>query len=403
MPTPSTEPALGVDFGTYDSKAVLAVDGRLRLIVDDGRAHVPSVVVVPAQGPFQVGSSGPARAFSDPERTITSIKRLLGRPFSDPQVRVFDQGVGYRIVAGPDDQVLLRVKGNDYSPLQMVAAILTRLRELAEASVGVPITRATMSVPVDTAPGYTPALARAAQLAGFKTVRFVHEPVAAAWGARLGRATQDRRVLVCDFGGGTFDCSLLVQSRDQLTVVGAAGDPFLGGDDFDSTLAEAVAGQLFRSHRVDLHRDTVRWAELVLRSELAKRKLSADAETLLEMPAAYSKDGVSCDLSVRLSRPAVEAHWQPLVDRAIEATTRALEAARWPVQMLDEFLLVGGTSLVPMVRREFTRRLSKQPAALASSDVVVATGLALMDQAVLRADSPGEGPRPAPVTYRISG
>jgi len=283
-------------------------------------------------------------------------------------------------VAGPGDSLLVRVKDVDYAPVQIAAAVLAHLRALAEARVGAAITRATLSVPVDTAPGYPDALRRAAELAGFTSTRMVYEPVAAAWGARLPPAAQPRRVLVCDFGGGTFDCSLLMQRPDRLQVVGAAGEPLLGGDDFDSALAEAVAGQVFRNERVDLHRDSVNWSALVRACEAAKRRLSAEPAALLHLPGAYVKDGVARDLHVQLQRAATEPYWQPLVDRAIEATARALAAAQWPAQILDELLLVGGTNLMPLVRREFTRRLSKQPTAVVSSDVVVAAGLALMGQ-----------------------
>jgi len=372
------EPALGIDFGTCDSKAAILVDGRISLIVDEGRTHVSSSVYVPERGDLQVGSRRAEGVRRDPERLVSSIKRILGRPFSDPEVRTFDQGVGYRLVEGPGDSVLVRVKDVDYAPLQIVAALLAHLRQLAEARVGAAITRATMSVPVDTAPGYPDALRKAAELAGFVAARLVYEPVAAAWGARLPPATQPRRVLVCDFGGGTFDCSLLMQRPDRLQVVGAAGEPLLGGDDFDSALAEAVAGQVFRSERVDLHRDQVLWSELVRHCEAAKRRLSSEPSALLQLPGAYVKDGVARDLELTLARAATEPYWQPLVDRAMEATARALAAAHWPAQILDELLLVGGTNLVPLVRREFTRRLSKQPTAVVSSDVVVAAGLALM-------------------------
>jgi molecular chaperone DnaK len=372
------EPALGIDFGTCDSKAAILADGRISLIVDEGRTHVSSTVYVPERGDLQVGSRRGEGSFRDAERLVTSIKRILGRPFSDPEVRAFDQGIGYRLAQGPNDSVLVRVKDVDYAPVQIVAAVLAHLRQLAEVRVGTPITRATMSVPVDTAPGYPDALRKAADMAGFTASRLVYEPVAAAWGARLPPAVQPRRVLVCDFGGGTFDCSLLIQRPDRLQVVGSAGEPLLGGDDFDTALAEAVAGQVFRAERVDLHRDQVQWAELVRHCEAAKRRLSAEPSVVLHMPGAYAKDGAAHHLELSLQRGAVEPYWQPLVDRAVEATARALAQAQWPAQILDELLLVGGTNLVPMVRREFTRRLSKQPTAVVSSDVVVAAGLALM-------------------------
>jgi molecular chaperone DnaK len=388
---------LGVDFGTHDSKAAFVAGGRLVLALDAHEGHVASVVYVPERGELRVGRGGLDRAQLDAERTITSVKRLLGRRADDPEVRALDQGVGYRIVAGPDGGALVRVKDQILSPVQITAAILRHLRELAERRAGTPIRRAVVSAPVATAPGLVPALRRAAELAGFAPPEVVHEPVAAAWGAALQPAAVPRRVLVCDFGGGTFDCSLLLQRGDGFEVINQDGDAFLGGDDLDVALADYVAGEIYRARRVDLRHDVVRWAELLLRAEAAKRRLSTEAATTLCLPRAITQDGRAHDVEMTIARPAIEPRWQPLVERAIEVTRRALASARCPAALVDELVLVGGTNLVPMVRRAFARELGRRPATVISSDVVVAAGLARLGAGVTPAAvraSPPPGPPP---------
>jgi molecular chaperone DnaK len=329
------------------------------------------VVVVPSRREMLVGARCGPRTSLDPARTITSIKRMLGRGFADPEVRALDQGVGYQIVEGPEGTALVRVDDVELHPTQIVAAILGRLRDLAGASLGKPLHRAILSVPHVTSAGFAPALRHAARFAGFEHVELVSEPVAAAWGAALRPGPRPRRAVICDFGGGTFDVALLVHDAAGIEIAGTAGDAFLGGDDLDSVLADAVTGQVHRTRGVDVRRDLVSFAALQLRAEEAKRRLSSAEETALRFTAPSLGE-----LQIRVTRAAIEPRWQALVDRALEITTGGLKATRWSAQTVDDLVLVGGSNLVPLVRRCFVRAFSREPAQVISSDVVVAVGLA---------------------------
>lgn len=377
-PQPS---ALGIDFGTTATKAVLLAAGRLHLVVDGGQAHLPSAAWVPPRGDLEPLGAAPTHR-PDPARTIHQIKRLLGRRFEDPEVRALDAGVGYRLVPGEDGTALVAVAGQHFAPVQIVATILRHARELAERHAGGPIETVVLSMPVVTAPGYADALRRAATLAGLHAVRLVAEPVAALWGARL-RAGPGRRVLVCDYGGGTFDAAVLTMERDSVDVLATGGDPFLGGADLDLALADAVAGQTYRETRRDLRRDQVAWSSFVARCEQAKRRLSSEAQTSLRViDAAETQNGRAVD--VTLARAAVEPLWSPFFDRALDSALSALAHAKLAAGLVDDVLLVGGTNNIPAVRAAFARRLGRAPTAIASSDVAVAAGLAIIAGATHR-------------------
>jgi molecular chaperone DnaK len=253
---------LGIDFGTSCTKAAVVVDGRMRLILDDAQSHLSSIVQVPRQGGLAAVALSEVERV-DPARTITSIKRLLGRSYTDPRVKEIDAGVGYHLVRGSDGSAHVRVDQVEISPIQVVATVLRNVRELAERVIGKRIDRAVLSMPVRTCPGYIPALTRAAQIAGLSSVRLVYEPVAALWGSMIRGTGQPRRILISDFGAGTYDCALLEVSPDRVEVLACGGDEYLGGDDFDLALADRVAGNVFREERTDLRRDRVFWTAML--------------------------------------------------------------------------------------------------------------------------------------------
>jgi molecular chaperone DnaK (HSP70) len=185
-------------------------------------------------------------------------------------------------------------------------------------------------------------------------------------------------VLVCDFGGSSFDCAVTDGRAGSLEVAASGGDGFLGGSDFDLTLADALAGQVFRATRADLRSDLLGWAELVARCEEAKRRLSTAMNTRLEMPDALTRGGSRVGIGVNLERTAVEPLWQEAIGRAVRVVDAVLADAGVPPQLVDDLVLVGGTNLIPAVRAAFVRRIGRQPSALVASDVAVAVGLAGM-------------------------
>lgn len=371
------EIVLGIDFGTAYSRAVAVVDGRAHAVLDAADPTIPSVVHFPAHGEPIVGQEALRYLASQPAATISSVKRLLGRQYTDPALRALDQGVGFHMKGGPGGMAVLRIHETDYAPAQVVALILGRLRELAERRFGGQIRRAVMSAPAETTDEYRQALTRAAQLAHLEVVQFVAEPLAGVLAYGLATQPARRRIAVCDFGGGTFDASFVEQDGRRFRAVGTTGDPFLGGDDFDEVLADGVAGVVFGRKRIDLHRDIVTWAELRLRCESVKRQLSSQPQVRLRLKEAYMSQGVY-DVDLMIERSWIEPRWQPLVERAEGVIQSLLQKTGWRVEDLHEVVLIGGTVMIPLVQRVFAQTFGRPGKISAQANVAVAVGAALL-------------------------
>ncbi|MBI4511788.1 MAG: Hsp70 family protein [Deltaproteobacteria bacterium] len=368
---------LGIDFGTTYSRAAAVIQGKIQLVSDSGEASMPSVVYFPKQGEPVVGWEALRYLPTEPSVTISSIKRLLGRNMSESEVRVLNYGVGYAIKPGPGNMAVLRIHDADYAPAQIAAAIITKLRKMAERRFGGVIRHAVMTVPAEASGDYLLALKRAASLAQLEVIQFIAEPVAGALAFGMHKAPTNRRIAVCDFGGGTFDASLVEQQGMNFRAVGYGGDSFLGGDDFDSALAEAVAGVVFGKSQVDLHRDAIRWRELLLRCESVKRQLSGKDEARLRMTEAYFASGTLNDLDLKVERKWIEPRWQPLVERGLGITEELLTSSSWDATSVQEIVLIGGTTLMPLVRQGFTKLFNRHVKTSERADVAVAVGAAL--------------------------
>ena len=388
---------LGIDFGTSCTTAGILVGDRVELVQDGGDVVVPSVVYVPDRGPLEVGRRAQARLMNDPAGVVRSVKRVLGVDAASPALRTYAAGAPFRVeTAG--DRVIFKVRSAQYAPEQITAAILTRVRELAETRFGGRISKAVITRSVAAPPGYRDALARAAKIAHLDLLECIPEPIAGALAVGLHAQIAERRLLVCDFGGGTFDVSALIQQGLRFTPVATSGDQYLGGDDLDTEIAEAIAGLIVGRTRYDVHRDAVRWSELVYRCEMAKRQLTASAEVPFAMREAYVADGRSHHLNFKLERPWVEARWAPLFARVVSAIDEALTSARWRREDVDQIALVGGSALVPMFQRTVAGVFPGQSVVLAPrADVAVALG------AVLLTARFGGVPRAVPVLEMPTG
>jgi len=369
---------LGIDFGTTYSSAAAVTDGKVEFVLDGGDKVVPSVVYVPPRGAPVVGRQALQQSIADPACGVVSIKRILGRVFDSPEVRRLDAGVGYRIKAGPNRSPTLVVRGGEFAPAQIVALILEHLRRLAEKRFGVEITRAVMTVPADASSAYCEALRRAARFAQMEVAQLVAEPIAGAIALGKQEDGERQRLVVCDFGGGTFDTTLVSQDARGLTVSAVTGDAFLGGDDFDEAIAEAIASHIYTQSGYDMHRDVVRWRELLFRSEAAKRKLSFAESAVLNMREAFTVGGRSHDLRVELTRATVEPRWQPLLSRARAVLAQLLAQAGLSADTLGHVILIGGTSLIPVVQRSIAEYLGRKVETSSAADVAVAYGAALL-------------------------
>jgi len=390
------DPILGIDFGTSCTSAGVLVGDRVELVQDNGDVVIPSVVYVPARGPLEVGRRAQMRMLNDPTGVIRSIKRVLGAAPSSPLVRNFAASAPFRVdTAG--EHVVFKVRQAQYAPEQITGAILTRVRELAETRFGGRITKAVITSSVAAPPGYRDALIRSARIAHLDVLEIVPEPIAGALAIGLHAQVADRKLLVCDFGGGTLDVSALHQSGLRFTPVATSGDQYLGGDDLDTEIAEALAGLIVKRTGYDVHKDAVRWSEMLFRCEMAKRQLTVEAAVPFAMREAYVEHGVPRNLDFVLERPWVETRWAALFARAVVAIEDALARAGWRRREVDQIALIGGSALVPLFQRTVASVFPGQPVVLAPrADVSVALG------AVLLTARFGAAPRAVPVLERPS-
>jgi molecular chaperone DnaK len=371
------EVVLGIDFGTSCTSAGALIGDRIELVQDNGDPVVPSVVYVPQRGANEVGRRAVMKQLTDPSGVVKSVKRVLGLAPDSPLVRRYAAGVAFRIEA-TGNRVMLKLRTGDTTPEQIAASILGRIRELAEVRFG-RVKRAVIAMSAAAPPGYRDAMVRAARLAHLEVVDLIPEPIAGALALGVHAESVERKLVVCDFGGGTFDVSAVVQSGMKFTPVATYADPYLGGDDFDEALAEGLAGHIMRSAGYDMHRDSVRWCELMFRCENAKRQLSTADEAPLAMRDAYVHQGRSCNLEVSIDRPWADAHWRPLLERTHAVIHETMTRAGWRYEDVGCAALIGGTSMVPAFRN-LVAQLFGPDKVLASgkADVAVAMGATLL-------------------------
>jgi len=369
---------LGIDFGTSCTSAGALVGDRVELIHDAGDVVIPSVVYVPERGPLEVGRRAQMRLLKDPTGVIRSVKRVLGVATDSPLVRHFAASAAFRVETA-NQRLVFKLRAAQYAPEQIAGAILTHVRELAEVRFGGRIRKAIITASAAAPPGYRDALVRAARVAQLDILEVVPEPSAGALAVGLHADAADRKLLVCDFGGGTFDVSALHQVGLRFTPIATCGDQYLGGDDLDAEIAEALAGLIVKKSGYDLHKDTVRWSEMLFRCEMAKRQLTVETEVPFAMREAYVDHGRAHNLDFRLERPWVEARWAPLFVRAVDVIQAALARAGWQRGDVDQVALIGGSSLVPMFHRTVSALFPEQPVLLSPrADVSVALGAVLL-------------------------
>ncbi len=346
----SREVVLGIDFGSSTTSAGALIGDRIELLQDQGDRVIPSVVHIPDRGAPEVGRRAAMKALSEPTRVIRSVKRLLGLPASSELV---DQWAASHPtpIEKRGDRVILKMGAGDFAPEQVAAQVLARVRDLAETRFGATIKRVVMTCSAAAPAGYRDALTRAARIAHLEIVDLVSEPIAGALALDLHRQDLNRRILICDFGGGTFDVSAVVQQDMRFSPVAVAGDHWLGGDDLDVALAEAMAGLIVRKTGYDMHRDLVRWNELVYRCELAKRQLSTSRDVPFVMTEAYVQDGARRDLRFTIDEGWAAGIWGKLLARGRKVIETGLARAGWTPASVDVVGLVGGSSQTLAFRR----------------------------------------------------
>lgn len=372
------ELVLGIDFGSSSTIAGVLVGDRIELVQENGDSVIPSAVYIPDKGPPEVGRRAIGRQLTEPAKVIRSVKRVLGLRPDAELVRRYSAGVPFR-VDHSGERVVFKLRSGDVAPEQIAAYVLGRIRELAEARFGARISRVVMTMSAAAPPDYAAAIARAARIAHLEILDLIAEPIAGALALDLHRQDVRRQIVVCDFGGGTFDVSAVVQQGLRFSPVATFGDHYLGGDDLDDALAEAVAGVVMRNSGYDMHKDIVRWNELLLRCESAKRQLSSCVEAPMAMREAYLHNSRPCDLRLVLDHPWVEQVWASLMQRVRGVVDELLLRAGWRAQEVDVVGLIGGSSLVPMFRGVIGSVFGKSKLVLASNaEVAVAQGATLV-------------------------
>lgn len=371
---------LGIDLGTSYTSAGALVDGRIELVLDNGDPTIPSVVHIPERGPPLVGRAAANQLAIQPGATVASVKRLMGSDTSDASaLRRIAPTVPYRVVASPAGGVVLKLRNQDWAAEQIAAALFDRVRGLAEQRFGAVVRQVVLTASAVATPAYQTSLRKAARLAQLEVLEVVAEPIAGALALGLRDHRTPRRLLVCDFGGGTFDVTAIQQHAKRFRVLAVGGDPFLGGDDLDHAMVNAMAGLVFKRARFDLLHDAVRRQLLTQRCESVKRSLSMASEARLTMREAYLEDGVSRDVNVVIERTWVEPLWDPLFARALAAVDDTLGRAGWRDAQVDEVAMIGGTSLVPRFQELLRARFAHvDVTATEVANVAVAMGATLL-------------------------
>ncbi len=377
-PNDKLECAVGIDLGTTNSVIAFIRKGQV-VIIPDEEQHLlhPSVVAFKPSGERLTGLRGRLRRVVDPANTIFSAKRLIGQPFSSRSVQRAISHLPFAVEAGVNQEPVVVTRAGRMPISDISAYVLEHLKQAAEKHLGQPVSHCVVTVPAHFSDGQRSATRQAAERAGFEVLRVLNEPTAAALAYGLGRDL-DQRIAVFDMGGGTFDVTVLAIRGNLFEVIATGGDAYLGGDDMDRILADWLADKFLRTHRVDLrtHRHAV--AKTIIAAEQIKMQLTERAEvegSITELD--YGDGGVPLDLDFQIKRSDFEALISELVDRALLMAEAVLGEAGLAPQLMDEVLLVGGATRVPLVRRRVAEFFGTQPRADINPMMAVAAGAAV--------------------------
>lgn len=347
---------IGIDLGTSYTSVSAVVGKKVQVLTwTDGSRSSPSVLSFPADKPMLIGSAARKRLATDPKRTVPSAKRLLGRRHDDREIQGLLGQAAWEDIAGPNGEVLARIGGNDYAIPQLCSYLLAEAVDTAERHLGAKIEGCVLTVPVSFDEQRMAALRRTVRMVKLNVLSFIDEPSAAALANRFDPGFGGT-VGVFDFGGGTFDFSLVDVSRGDFQVMATAGDSWLGGDDFDLAIADAVANQFWRLNGVDLRHNAVEWQRLLFACEIAKRKLSVQKSAPIFVGKAATKNGKSLDVNITLDRPTFEKACQPVIQRSLTTCREALDLLDMRPEEMSSIYLSGGTTYIPSVRRALESR-----------------------------------------------
>ena len=367
---------IGIDLGTTNSCVALMEGSEEKVIENaEGVRTTPSMVAF-ADGERLVGQPAKRQAVTNPENTLFAIKRLIGRRFDDPLTEKDKGLVPFEIVSGDNGDAWVEAEGNKYSPSQMSAFILQKMKETAEAYLGDNVTQAVITVPAYFNDSQRQATKDAGKIAGLEVLRIINEPTAAALAYGLDKK-DGGTIVVYDLGGGTFDVSVLEIGDGVFEVKSTNGDTFLGGEDFDQCIIDYLADEFKKEQSVDLRQDKLALQRLKEASEKAKTELSSAMQTEVNLPFITADASGPKHLNIKLTRAKLEALVESLIDRTIEPCKSALKDAGISAGEIDEVILVGGMTRMPKVQERVQEFFGREPHKGVNPDEVVALGAAI--------------------------
>ncbi len=367
---------IGIDLGTTNS-CVSVMEGNEPVVIanDEGRRTTPSVVAFLKNGERKVGDPAKRQAITNPHNTIMSVKRFMGRRFDEVSEEISHWS--YKVAKGDNNTVRIDIDGRLYTPQEISAMVLQKMKKTAEDYLGQEVTEAVITVPAYFNDAQRQATKEAGEIAGLTVRRIVNEPTAAALAYGLDKGRHDQKIAVFDLGGGTFDISVLELGDGVFEVKSTNGDTHLGGDDFDKVIMDWLADEFKKEEAIDLRKDPMALQRLKEASEKAKVELSSSSETEINLPYITAVDGVPKHLVKKLSRSKFEQLADNLFARCLKPCEQALKDAGLSASQIDEVILVGGSTRIPKVQEIVEKFFGKKPNRGVNPDEVVAVGAAI--------------------------
>jgi len=367
---------IGIDLGTTNS-CVAVMEGNEPTVIanDEGKRTTPSIVAFLKNGERKVGDPAKRQAITNPVNTIMSVKRFMGHKWDEVASEL--KNASYKVVKGDNDTLRVDIDGRNYTPQEISAMILQKMKKTAEDFLGTEVTEAVITVPAYFNDAQRQATKEAGEIAGLKVRRIINEPTAAALAYGLDKKNADMKIAVFDLGGGTFDISILELGEGVFEVKSTNGDTHLGGDDFDQVIMDWLSEEFKSDEAIDLRKDPMAWQRLKEASEKAKIELSSSNETEINLPYITAVDGVPKHLVKKLSRARFEQLADKLIERTLEPCKKALADAGMNTSEIDEVVLVGGSTRIPKIQEVVEKFFNRKPNKGVNPDEVVAIGAAI--------------------------
>lgn len=367
---------IGIDLGTTNS-CVSVMEGNEPVVIPnaEGKRTTPSVIGFVEGGEIKVGDPAKRQAVTNPTKTIASIKRFMGNKYSESQNEL--STVAYKVVKGDNDTPRVDIDGRLYTPQELSAMTLQKMKKTAEEYLGQDVTEAVITVPAYFNDAQRQATKEAGEIAGLKVQRIINEPTAAALAYGLDKGGSDKKIAVYDLGGGTFDISVLELGDGVFEVLSTNGDTHLGGDDFDQVIINFLAGEFQAAESIDLRKDPMALQRLKEAAEKAKIELSSSAQTEINLPYVTATETGPKHLVTTLTRSKFEQLADELVKRSMAPVKKALDDAGLSTGDIDEVILVGGSTRIPIIQQEVEKFFGKKPSKGVNPDEVVAIGAAI--------------------------